>query len=72
MKLEAETLDKMICFSPITVEDMLKLNIKFWISKEYTDFPTNYNSIDVIKTYVLNDDTVLLGTEEQFLKYKLK
>jgi hypothetical protein len=72
MKLEAETLDKMICFSPITVEDMLQLNIKFWISKEYTDFPTNYNSIDVIKTYVLNDDTVLLGTEEQFLKYKLK
>ena len=72
MKLETETLDKMICFSPITVEDMLQLNIKFWISKEYTDFPTNYNSIDVIKTYVLNDDTVLLGTEEQFLKYKLK
>jgi|688.fasta_scaffold343392_3 hypothetical protein len=72
MKLEEETLNKMICFSVITVEDMIELNIKFWISKKYTEFPSNYKSIDVIQTQVLNEDTILLGTEEQFLKYQLK
>ena len=72
MHVEEETLNKMINFCPLNIEDMINLNIKFWISKEYTEFPTNYDSIDVIKTYVLKGDTVLLGTEEQFLKYQLK
>lgn len=72
MKLEEETLNKMINFCPLNIDDMININIKFWISNEYTEFPNNYDSIDVIKTYVLKGDTVLLGTEEQFLKYQLK
>ncbi len=71
MKLEKETLDKMISACNLSIEDIINMNIKFWISKKYTVFPTKYNSIDVIKTYVLNDDTIILTTEEQFLKYQL-
>lgn len=71
MKLEKETLDKMISACNLSIEEILQLNIKFWISKKYTVFPIKYNSIDVIKSYVLNDDTIILTTEEQFLKYQL-
>lgn len=72
MKLENDTLDDMLNYCPLAIEDMKVLNIKFWISKEYTDFPNQYESIDIIKTNVLTEDTILLGTEEQFIKYQLR
>lgn len=72
MKLENDTLDDMLNYCPLAIEDMKVLNIKFWISKEYTDFPNQYESIEIIKTNVLTEDTILLGTEEQFIKYQLR
>lgn len=72
MKLENDTLDDMLNYCSLAIEDMKVLNIKFWISKEYTDFPNQYESIEIIKTNVLTEDTILLGTEEQFIKYQLR
>lgn len=72
MKLDEKILDRMLNASEFTTNQIIELDVKFWISKEYTEYPTKHHFIDVIQTQVLKDDTIILGTEEQFIKYKLK
>ena len=72
MKLEEKVLDNILDSSPLTLDEMILLDVKFWISKDYTEYPTKHHFIDVIQTQVLKDDTIILGTEEQFIKYQLK
>ena len=38
----------------------------------YTEYPTKHHFIDVIQTQVLKNDTIILGSEKQFIKYQLK
>ena len=71
MKLDKKILDKMLDVSKFTTSQIIDLNVKFWISKDFTEYPSKHHFIDVIQLQVLEDDTILLGTEEQFLKYKL-
>jgi hypothetical protein len=71
MKLEEKILDKMLDVSKFTTSQIIDLDVKFWISKDFTEYPSKHHFIDVIQLQVLEDDTILLGTEEQFLKYKL-
>jgi hypothetical protein len=71
MKLDEKILDKMLDVSKFTTSQIIDLDVKFWISKDFTEYPSKHHFIDVIQLQVLEDDTILLGTEEQFLKYKL-
>jgi len=71
MKLEEKVLDNILDSSPLTLDQIISLKVKFWISKEYTDFPSKHHFIDVIQTKILKDDTIILGSEEQFLKNNL-
>ena len=71
MKLEEKILDKMLDVSKFTTSQIIDLDVKFWISKDFTEYPSKHHFIDVIQLQVLEDDTILLGTEEQVLKYKL-
>jgi hypothetical protein len=71
MKLEEKTLDRIMDSSKLTLAQMILLNCKFWISKEYTEFPEKHYFFEVIHTQVLTEDTILFCTEEQFLKYNL-
>lgn len=71
MKLEEKVLDKLLNASEFTINQIIELDVKFWISKDFTEYPTKHHFIDVIQTQVLKDDTIILGTEEQFLKNNL-
>ena len=71
MKLEEKVLDNILDSSPLTLDEMILLDVKFWISKDYTEYPTKHHFIDVIQTQVLKDDTIILGSEKQFLNYNL-
>jgi hypothetical protein len=71
MKLDEKILDKMLDVSKFTTSQIIDLGVKFWISKDFTEYPSKHHFIDVIQLQVLEDDTILLGSEEQFLKYKL-
>lgn len=71
MKLDEEILDRMLNASKFTTKQIIELGFKFWISKDFTEYHTKHHFIDVIKLQVLEDDTILLATEEQVLKYKL-
>jgi hypothetical protein len=72
MKLDVTILDRMLDASRFTTNQIIELDVKFWISKDFTEYPTKHHFIDVIQLQVLEDQTILLGTEEQVLKYKLK
>ena len=72
MKLEEKVLDNILDSSPLTLDEMILLDVKFWISKDYTEYPTKHHFIDVIQTQVLKEDTIILGSEKQFIKYQLK
>jgi len=67
MKLEEKTLDKMIDASGLSVEQMILLDCKFWISKEYTDFPEKHHFFDVIQSPLLEEDKIMFGSENSFL-----
>lgn len=67
MKLEQKTLDKMIDASGLSVEQMILLDCKFWISKEYTEFSKKYHFFEVIQSPLLNEDTIMFGSEKSFL-----
>lgn len=71
MKLKEKVLDNILDSSPLTLDEMILLDVKFWISKEYTEYPTKHHFIDVIQTQVLKEDTIILGSEKQFLNYNL-
>jgi hypothetical protein len=71
MKLDEKILDKMLDVSKFTTSQIIDLDVKFWISKDFTEYPSKHYFIDVIQLQVLEGDTILLGTEEQVLKYKL-
>jgi len=67
MKLEQKTLDKMIDASGLSVEQMILLDCKFWISKNYTEFPSKHHFFDIIQSPVLDEDTIMFGSENSFL-----
>lgn len=71
MKLKEKVLDNILDSSPLTLDEMILLDVKFWISKDYTEYPTKHHFIDVIQTQVLKEDTIILGSEKQFLNYNL-
>ena len=71
MKLKEKVLDNILDSSPLTLDEMILLDVKFWISKDYIEYPTKHHFIDVIQTQVLKNDTIILGSEKQFLNYNL-
>ena len=46
-------------------------NILVVDNSEYKEFPKTFLGLKIIKTNILKDETILLGTEEQFIKYNL-
>ena len=71
MTLDSEILDNMLNETNCSISFLITCGFKFWISKEYTKYPNQHHCFDVIQTQLLNQDTILLCSEEQFLKYNL-
>ncbi len=67
MTLQSKILDEMIINSKLNHKELYLLGCKFWISKEYTEYPNNHLGIQIIKTNILNEDFIYLCTEENFI-----
>jgi hypothetical protein len=67
MKLKEKTLDKMMDSSKLSVEQMILLDCKFWISKNYTEFPEKHYFFDIIQSPLLDEDTIMFSSEKSFL-----
>ena len=71
MKLDNKVLDKMLLQVKFSNSFLISIGFKFWISKEYTEYSNNYKGFDIVKTQILNEETILLCDEIQFLKYNM-
>lgn len=71
MKVNKSILKDMVAYTKFDAKELKQFNFKFWLSCEYTDYPKTYKGLEVIKTNILKEDTILLGTEEQFIKHNL-
>ena len=71
MKVEKRVLKDMILFTKFNAKQLKQLNFNFWLSCEYKEYPKTFLGLKIIKTNILKDETILLGTEEQFIKYNL-
>ena len=67
MKLDNNTLDKIIDASKLPLQQLIDLGFEFWISKNYTDYNNKYRGHQINKSFLLDEDTILFGTELSFL-----
>ena len=70
MKAKRRVLTEMIKKTGWSSQALREIKVKFWLSKEYTNYPKEHHGLEVIKTETLTDDTIILGTKEQVLTYK--
>jgi hypothetical protein len=67
MKLDNDILNKMIDASKLPLQQLIDLDFKFWISKDFTDYNNRYRGHQIIKSPLLDKETILFGTELSFL-----
>lgn len=70
MKAKRRILTQMIKKTGWTAQDLREIQVKFWLSKEYTIYPKEHHGLEVVKTDTLTEDIIILATKEQFLTYK--
>jgi hypothetical protein len=56
MKLDTKILDEIIVKAPLTEPDFI-----FCISKEYTKYPKKYKGFSILKSYLIDGNTIYFG-----------